>query len=94
MADDERVAYVIGPSRDPHGLPDHPQYFEDGKRVYPCRCGETHRGAYACEDWNHHNCFHDASPLVLVAEDMPDYLMCMDCGQTFWLDREEQKPDA
>ena len=37
--------------------------IEDGKEVYPCRCGETHRGEYAFHDYMYHNCFHD-EPLV------------------------------
>lgn len=32
--------------------------YEDGRRVYPCWCGETHRGEWAAEDWRHHNCDH------------------------------------
>ena len=33
-------------------------YIEDGEQVYPCRCGETHRGPYALYDYGHHTCFH------------------------------------
>lgn len=59
--------------------------FIEGKaeRIFPCRCGETHRGPYGIYDYGHHNCFHD-SPLVRVAPDEePDYLMCPDCGKSF-----------
>jgi len=35
-------------------------HIEGGEeRVYPCSCGETHRGDYAAEDYNHHSCLHD-----------------------------------
>jgi len=57
-------------------------WFEKGEQVFPCWCGETHKGAYAEEDWNHHNCLHRDS-LVLIHGDMPDYWICMPCGQTF-----------
>lgn len=50
--------------------------------TYLCWCGKTHDGEYALEDWSHHNCFH-RDPLVLVHEDLPDYWICMICGQTF-----------
>ena len=63
-------------------------YIEDGQQVYPCRCGEIHRGDYACEQWNHHECFH-RSPLVdISAPDLPlrSYLICMDCGEVFYVD--------
>ena len=55
--------------------------LEDGKEVYPCRCGDTHRGDYAIYDYGHHNCFHDA-PLVDIGSDIgfPD-VMCRLCGE-------------
>ncbi|MFA7265749.1 MAG: hypothetical protein WC054_05505 [Candidatus Nanopelagicales bacterium] len=55
-------------------------YIEDGQEVYPCRCGETHRGDYAIYDYGHHNCTHTA-PLVNI--DITDVLMCPQCGATF-----------
>lgn len=55
-------------------------HVEDGERVFPCRCGVTHRGQYAFEDWMHHECLHDAT-LVPVAG--PDIFMCPDCGRVF-----------
>jgi len=58
-------------------------YFEDGRQVYHCRCGETHRGDYAAEDWNHHNCFHEDS-LSKIADDQ---CMCIDCGLTFTIEK-------
>ena len=56
----------------------------DGKpqQVYPCRCGETHRGQYAAEDWAHHNCFHDDELLVDAGDDQA---MCSLCGNVFSL---------
>ena len=55
------------------------------ERVYPCRCGGSHRGEYAVEDWNHHNCFHEA-PLWAVDAARGDYI-CADCGNDFKLAR-------
>lgn len=68
-------------------------YFENGEQVYPCRCGETHRGDYAYYDYWHHNCYHTSQPLLVLEADVEtedgkqDYLWCVDCGQTFWLAR-------
>ncbi|HAR46097.1 MAG TPA: hypothetical protein DCS05_07985 [Nitrospiraceae bacterium] len=56
------------------------------RKIYPCRCGETHSGEYAEELWNHHNCYHTASPLFLskpAGEGEMGLLMCMECGETF-----------
>jgi hypothetical protein len=53
--------------------------IEDSERVFPCRCGETHRGDYGHYDWAHHNCFHASG----LHELLPGYLMCPDCGLTF-----------
>lgn len=66
-------------------------HIENGERVYPCRCGITHRGDYGFVDWSHHNCFHRGPLLDLGAmcgEDMNDtpvrsWLICGACGQTF-----------
>lgn len=62
-------------------------YHEDGQRFFPCRCGTNHRGDYACEDWNHHNCFH--GPLLLMAdhgyEELKNQLICVQCGEMFEL---------
>lgn len=54
------------------------RYFEDGEEVYPCRCGEIHRGDYAIEDCNHHECFH-REPLIKIEEQ----LICPVCGEVF-----------
>lgn len=55
-------------------------HVEDGERVFPCRCGETHRGDYAEYDFGHHNCFHD-EPLYPICE--TGQLMCPQCGKVF-----------
>lgn len=57
-------------------------HIEDGEQVYPCRCGDTHRGPYALYDFAHHNCFHYAG-LIRPDDAMPDYLLCPECGQSF-----------
>lgn len=58
-------------------------YFDhvNGKSetVYPCRCGQTHRGDYAFEDWNHHECLHQAT-LVLCEE---GFVLCPLCGNAW-----------
>ena len=85
--------YVIGPSDEPSFLPGNETIHigADGEREYPCRCGQTHRGDYGGYDWGHHNCFHN-SPLHELTAEVPGYLMCPDCGKTFWL-AERAKPD-
>lgn len=56
-------------------------HVEGGEQIYPCRCGETHRGPYAAYDYGHHNCFHRAALSRLGADD----LMCPECGEMFRL---------
>ena len=62
--------------------------YENGVRVFPCRCGRTHAGMYAAEEFAHHNCFH-ASPLswLVGPADTPKQvdwaLVCPDCGEVF-----------
>jgi hypothetical protein len=51
-----------------------------GGQVYPCRCGETHRGEYAVYDYGHHNCFHD-KPLLRLDE--TGDVMCPECGKAW-----------
>jgi predicted RNA-binding Zn-ribbon protein involved in translation (DUF1610 family) len=65
---------------------------EHGDRIYPCRCGETHRGPYAAYDYGHHNCLHDDG-LIRLMEDAPDYLICPACGKTFCV-RDAQSQDS
>lgn len=62
-------------------------YLEDGVRVFPCRCGETHRGDYAHEEWDHHNCIHRGEMCVIPLEPIGDgtdaQVMCMECGASW-----------
>ena len=51
-------------------------------QIYQCRCGETHRGEYAAEDWAHHNCFHGEG-LSVDAGDCE--AICPLCGEVFKL---------
>ncbi len=68
-------------------------HLEDGVRVFPCRCGKTHRGPYAAEDYAHHNCFHNGPIIWLEEDDKPESMvkcadwdvMCLDCGKVFTL---------
>ena len=57
-------------------------FFEDNERVFPCRCGETHRGDYAQEENVEHECFHDCG-LLKVDE---HFAMCNRCGAGFVLE--------
>ena len=67
-------------------------YQEDGTQVFPCRCGSTHRGDYAMEDWAHHNCFH--GPLLLMSDhghdELKNQLLCVQCGEVFEMTRESE----
>ena len=60
--------------------------YTDGQyeEVYPCPCGETHRGPYAIYDYGHHTCAH--GPLWLADEGA----LCSQCGAGFW-DVEEKR---
>lgn len=57
--------------------------IENGERVYPCRCGQTHRGNYALKDWLHHNCFHDG-PLWELLPDDSGHFICSECGKSLF----------
>jgi CDGSH-type Zn-finger protein len=52
-------------------------WIEDGEEVYPCRCGETHRGDYALYTVMHHEHDHDE-----VFWDIADIGICTGCGKT------------
>jgi len=59
-------------------------HYEGSEQVYPCRCGETHRGDYALYEFGHHECFHNAPLLDMGTSDgIEGYLACPDCGKTF-----------
>lgn len=64
-------------------------HMENGERVYPCRCGQTHRGPQAEYDYGHHNCLHTA-PLIRLAgvsgKFDDGHLMCPQCGKDFWIE--------
>ena len=62
-------------------------YYENEERVYPCYCGEIHRGDFAAEDWNHHNCFH-REPLTELPRINSEVrqAVCIDCGEIFDLE--------
>ena len=83
------VLYVIGPSGEPDWPSSDPTIHinSDGKRVYPCRCGQTHSGDYGVYDWGHHNCFHNSPLHEIDPENVPGYLMCPACGKTFWIEQ-------
>lgn len=55
-------------------------YYEDGEQVYPCRCGETHRGPYAMYDELHHDCYHRGR---LITPFDPKQVLCSECGESF-----------
>ncbi len=60
-------------------------YIEDGKQVYPCRCGEIHDGLYAAETYNHHNCLHDTELLLYRGLDNLQAI-CALCGKTWMVE--------
>ena len=44
-------------------------------RVWPCKCGDTHRGTYAEDTWFMHNCGH--KELVLLHD--AGLVLCVQC---------------
>ena len=52
-------------------------FLEGNEQVYPCRCGETHRGEYGFYDYFHHTCDHDE--VLMLHEDIG---YCIACGKT------------
>ena len=63
--------------------------FENGKRIYPCRCGKTHRGNYAVYDFGHHNCLHETHLLGLPAGKDKVQAICPQCGMSWLVELEE-----
>lgn len=51
-------------------------WVEDGEEVYPCPCGETHRGDYALYDYSMHVCRHGDE--LWFMEDIG--VLCSQCG--------------
>ena len=64
------------------GASDYTIYLEDGEQVYPCRCGEIHRGDYAIYDHGHHTCYHDTDLLELGR----NQVVCPLCGKPWHVD--------
>ncbi len=56
---------------------------ENGERVFPCRCGKTHRGDYASYDYGHHNCLHEDRLLGLYAGKKNVQALCPLCGMSW-----------
>ncbi len=66
------------------GSSNYTRYFENEQEVFPCRCGETHRGDYAAYDYGHHNCFHDAGLLPMdPLRGVEPQVICVECGKVF-----------
>jgi len=53
-------------------------HIEDWKEVYPCICGETHRGDYALYDYMHCNCPHNDGLFLIGGQ-----ALCVMCGKVF-----------
>jgi len=64
-------------------------FVEGNKPVFPCRCGQTHRGDYACEDMMKHECLHNCALIRLTA----DVGYCPLCG-TSWLVKGESMAEG
>jgi CDGSH-type Zn-finger protein len=73
-----------------YGTSNHTVWIEDGEEVFPCRCGQTHRGMYAETDWIRHN--HDHGPELTSMHDLDpevfdaNHLICS-CGKDFFVVR-------
>ena len=63
-------------------------HLEGDKQVWPCRCGETHRGDYGFYDWSHHTCFHRD----VMWMDIPNagQVMCSECGDSWNYERSQR----
>jgi hypothetical protein len=53
--------------------------FEDGEEVFPCTCGETHRGEHGVCTYMEHTCLHGEG-IVRVHDDIG---YCSQCGRSF-----------
>ena len=67
------------------------EIYENGERVYPCRCGKTHRGDYALYDFGHHNCLHETNLLGIPIKDNCIQAICPQCGMSWQVDIEEDE---
>ena len=59
-----------------------------GEVGYACRCGDVHSGRYAFEDYQHHECLHDARLLALDA----GQVMCPLCGMAWLVEPPSAEP--
>jgi len=66
------------------GSTDFTVLLENGRTIYPCRCGEIHEGEYAFERWNHHNCFHNYDLIGVPVDKSLIQAICPECGAS-WL---------
>ncbi len=55
-------------------------FIEEGAVVYPCRCGETHRGDYGFYDYAMHECLHEDELYLSYEGDAEVLVMCPQCG--------------
>ncbi len=55
-------------------------YLEDGEEVYPCPCGETHRGDYGIYDYIQHTCRHGDELWPMDDEGQGVEVLCSQCG--------------
>jgi hypothetical protein len=61
--------------------------IEEGREVFPCRCGQTHRGDYAAETWNHHNCRHNEKLMCIGGIGGSEHqAICPECGRVWAFD--------
>ena len=56
------------------------------EQIYPCRCGQVHRGDYAQETYLHHQCLHEADLILVEAGSHQFQAICPLCGMTWRAD--------
>ncbi len=61
---------------------------EHTEEVWPCRCGETHRGDYGFYDWVHHICYHNEelllnTPFINQHDKLVAQVLCPLCGEAW-----------
>ena len=54
-------------------------HFEDSEQVFPCRCGETHRGQDAIHRHMEHECLHDDKLVMFYG----GVAYCCQCGSAW-----------
>ena len=55
-------------------------YYNDGEQVFPCRCGQMHKGDFSTDDYLHPNCYHNVFWLNEREGDTPQ-VECANCGK-------------